>query len=411
LYICSAYNNDDCSIGFRFAEYRHNKGENRTSMIVHQSFKVNFEYKVGYTRDLFDEENTTLVRLLGENRSKVMIFVDDKVAEAFPALVRQAQNWAAVYPDSIDLVTPVEIIPGGEAIKNGWQAVTDITRRMMGGGICRHSYVMIVGGGAVLDAVGFAAAIFHRGVRQIRVPTTLLAQDDSGVGVKNGINHNGAKNLFGCFYPPDAVIIDYQFLRTLSDRDIQSGVAEALKVALIKDKALYHFIKANADAIRKNHWPVLEHLVLESSRLHLEHIGSGDPFEKGSSRPLDFGHWSAHKLETMSQNEIRHGEAVAIGMALDICCAALMEMISMALAEDILETMRNCGLVLWHSTLLQCDDSGQLRVLSGLEEFREHLGGRLTLAMPTGIGSFVDIHELPEHIVEKALGMLQAAKM
>jgi 3-dehydroquinate synthase len=378
-------------------------------MIVNQSFQVNYEYNVAYTRDLFDEKNRTLVRLLGENRSKVMIFVDDKVAEAFPAFARQAQRWAAAYPDSIDLAAPVEVIPGGEAIKKGWQTVTDITRRMMDGGICRHSYVMMVGGGAVLDAVGFAAAVFHRGVRQIRVPTTLLAQDDSGVGVKNGINHNGAKNLFGCFYPPDAVIIDYQFLRTLSDRDIQSGVAEALKVALIKDEALYHFIKTNADAIRKIHWPVLEHLVLESSRLHLEHIGGGDPFEKGSSRPLDFGHWSAHKLETMTRNQVLHGEAVAVGMALDIYNAALMEMISMDLADEILDTMRSCGLVLWHDALLQRDGSGQLRLLSGLEEFREHLGGRLTLAMPTGIGSFVDVHALPDHIVEQALRMLQAA--
>jgi 3-dehydroquinate synthase len=377
-------------------------------MIVNQSFQVNYEYNVAYTRDLFDEKNRTLARLLGESRSKVMIFVDDKVAEAFPGLARQAQRWAAAYPDSIDLAAPVEVIPGGEAIKKGWQTVTDITRRMMDAGICRHSYVMMVGGGAVLDAVGFAAAVFHRGVRQIRVPTTLLAQDDSGVGVKNGINHNGAKNLFGCFYPPDAVIIDYQFLRTLSDRDIQSGVAEALKVALIKDEALYHFIKTNADAIRKNHWPVLEHLVLESSRLHLEHIGGGDPFEKGSSRPLDFGHWSAHKLETMTRNQILHGEAVAVGMALDIYNATVMEMISMDLADEILETMRNCGLVLWHDALLQRDGSGQLRLLSGLEEFREHLGGRLTLAMPTGIGSFVDVHALPDHIVEQALRMLQA---
>jgi 3-dehydroquinate synthase len=376
-------------------------------MIVHQSFQVNFEYGVAYTRDLFDEKNRTLVRLLGENRSKVMIFVDDKVAEAFPALAGQAQRWAAAHPDCIDLATPIHIIPGGEAIKKGWPPVADLSRRMMEGGICRHSYVMMVGGGAVLDAVGFAAAIFHRGVRQIRVPTTLLAQDDSAVGVKNGINYNGAKNLFGCFYPPDAVIIDYQFLRTLSDRDIQSGVAEALKVALIKDEALYHFIKTNGDAIRKHHWPVLEHLVKESSRLHLEHIGGGDPFEKGSSRPLDFGHWSAHKLESMSRHQILHGEAVAVGMALDICCAALMEMIPMALADDILETMRNCGLVLWHDDLLQRDGSQRLRLLRGLEEFREHLGGRLTLAMPAGIGSFVDVHALPDPVVEQALRMLQ----
>lgn len=379
-------------------------------MIVNQTFQVNFEYNVAYTRDLLDEKNTTLARLLGENRSKVMIFVDHKVDEAFPALTRQAERWAAVYTDSIDLVTPIEIIPGGEAIKIGWQTVTDITRRMMDGGICRHSYVMIIGGGAVLDAVGFAAAVFHRGVRQIRVPTTLLSQDDSGVGVKNGINHNGAKNLFGCFYPPDAVIIDYRFLRTLSPRDILSGVAEALKVAFIKDEALYRYIRAHAAKIRDFDWPALEHLVLKSSRLHLEHIGGGDPFEKGSSRPLDFGHWSAHKLEAMTQNAVRHGEAVAIGMALDICCAALMGMITMDLAEEMLGTMQACGLVLWHPALIQRDQAGRLILLKGLVEFREHLGGRLTLAMPTGIGRFVDVHELPEPTVEKALEMLQAAQ-
>ncbi len=95
-------------------------------MIVNQTFQVNFEYNVAYTRDLLDEKNTTLARLLGENRSKVMIFADNKVAEAFPALARQAERWAAVYTDSIDLVSPIEIIPGGEAIKKGWQTVTDI---------------------------------------------------------------------------------------------------------------------------------------------------------------------------------------------------------------------------------------------------------------------------------------------
>ncbi len=379
-------------------------------MIVHQSFAVNFNYNVAYTRGLFDAENTTLTRLLGENRANAMIFIDDKVAEAFPDLTRRAEQWAGEHPDTLNLAAPIEIVPGGEDIKKGWQNITNITQRMMEGGLCRHSYVVIIGGGAVLDAVGFAAAIFHRGIRQVRVPTTLLAMDDSGVGVKNGINYNGAKNLFGCFYPPDAVVIDYRFLRTLEEREIRAGVAEALKVAFIKDKDLYTYIKNHAKAIRNIHWPALEHLVLESSRLHLAHIGGGDPFEKGTSRPLDFGHWSAHKLETMTANEIRHGEAVAIGMALDIYCAATMEMIPMAVAEDMLATMRSCGLMLWHGALRQRDSSGRLQLLSGLKEFREHLGGRLTLAMPTGIGAFVDVHELPDSIVEKALDMLQVAE-
>jgi 3-dehydroquinate synthase len=379
-------------------------------MIAKQSFKVNYEYEVIYTRGLFSAEDKTLARVFGEPRSNVMIFLDDKVAEAFPLLVCQAQQWAARNPESVNLIAPVEIVPGGETIKNGWNHINAMVRPMMDAGLCRHSYVMIIGGGAVLDAVGFAAAIFHRGVRQIKVPTTMLAQDDSGVGVKNGINYQGAKNLFGCFYPPDAVIIDYGFLRTLEHRDIRAGVAEVLKVAFIKDQELYHYIRDNAEKIRQNHWPTLEHLVLKSSGLHLDHIGSGDPFETGSSRPLDFGHWSAHKMETLTHNEIRHGEAVAIGMALDTYCAALLEIISLHEAEEMLETMRACGLVLWHDILNQRDPSGQLQVLDGLEEFREHLGGRLTLAMPAGIGKFVDLHELPHTIVEKAIKMLQSSQ-
>ncbi len=288
--------------------------------------------------------------------------------------------------------------------------ISEITQKMLDGGLCRHSYAMMIGGGAVLDAVGFAAAIFHRGIRQIRVPTTLLSMDDAGVGVKNGINYNGTKNLFGCFYPPEAVIIDYQFLRTLEKRDIFAGVAEALKVALIKDKTLYGFIKDNAEAIKNIDWTVLEHLATESSRLHLAHISSGDPFEKGSSRPLDFGHWSAHKLEAMTNNEVRHGEAVAIGMGVDIYCAALMDLIPMTMAKDILTTMQSCGLNLWHDALGRVDRNGKLEILDGLKEFQEHLGGRLTLAMPTGVGAFKDIHTLPEPIIEKALKLLQGTE-
>jgi len=382
---------------------------NRSYMIVKQSFKIDYEYDVIYTRSLFNGEDTTLTRILGEHRSRVMVFIDDKVAKAFPALIGQAQEWAERHPETMNLIAPVEIVTGGEEIKKGWDTISSLVQRMMDAGLCRHSYAMIIGGGAVLDAVSFAAAIFHRGVRQIKVPTTMLAQDDSGIGVKNGINHLGVKNLLGCFYPPDAVIIDYRFLRTLDRRDLLSGVAEALKVALIKDKDLYHYIRTNAANIRQSHWPTLEYLVLQSSWLHLKHIGGGDPFEKGSSRPLDFGHWSAHKLEAMTGNEIRHGEAVAIGMALDIYCAAIMQTIPMHLAQEMVDTMQACGLVLWHPALTQRDPSGQLLLLKGLEEFREHLGGRLTLAMPAAIGRFLEVHELPHCIVEKALRMLQSS--
>ena len=177
---------------------------------------------------------------------------------------------------------------------------------------------MAIGGGAVLDAAGYAAATAHRGIRLIRVPTTVLAQDDSAMGVKNGINAFGKKNYLGTFAPPFAVINDVAFLQTLPDRHWRAGVSEAIKAALIKDRAFFDFLESQAAALKARDLVAMEQVIRRCAVLHLSHIASGgDPFELGSSRPLDFGHWSAHKLEQLTDHRLGHGEAVAIGIALD----------------------------------------------------------------------------------------------
>jgi 3-dehydroquinate synthase len=202
--------------------------------------------------------------------------------------------------------------------------------------------VLGIGGGAVLDMVGYAAATAHRGIRLIRVPTTVLAQNDSGVGVKNGINAFGKKNFLGTFAPPYAVLNDIDFLTTLDDRDWRSGIAEAVKVALIKDANFFEFITTNAKALARRDMDSMQHLVYRCAQLHLNHIAnSGDPFEKGSSRPLDFGHWAAHKLEQLTHYNLRHGEAVAIGIALDTTYSYMAGMLSRSDWQQVLETAEN----------------------------------------------------------------------
>ena len=147
---------------------------------------------------------------------------------------------------------------------------------------------------------------------------TVLAQDDSAVGVKNGINAFGQKNYLGTFTPPFAVVNDSSFLATLSDRDWCGGLSEAVKAALIKDHTFFEDIEERAAALAARDMTAMEHVVRRSAALHLQHIATaGDPFEMGSSRPLDFGHWAAHKLERLTSHQLRHGEAVAIGIALD----------------------------------------------------------------------------------------------
>jgi 3-dehydroquinate synthase len=255
---------------------------------------------------------------------------------------------------------------------------------------------------------GYAAAIAHRGVRHIRIPSTVLAQNDSGIGVKNGINYFDKKNFLGAFKPPFAVINDFDFLKTLDERDWRSGISEAIKVALIKDKPFFEEIQQNASLLNARDMPAMQSLIYRCAQLHLEHIAGGDPFEMGSSRPLDFGHWSAHKLEQMTEYTIRHGEAVAVGMALDCTYSYLSGMLPESDWAAILNLLEDLGFRLYHTELSQYSVSARMfSVLLGLEEFREHLGGELTIMLLEGIGKGVEVHRIDNALLMKAVEVLK----
>jgi 3-dehydroquinate synthase len=309
------------------------------------------------------------------------------------------------------LAGPILVVPGGETVKNDARHVEDILRVIQDAGLCRHSYVFAIGGGAVLDVVGYAAATAHRGVRLIRIPTTVLAQDDSAVGVKNGINAFGKKNYLGTFAPPYAVINDFNFLPTLVDRDWRGGIAEAVKAGLIRDAAFFDYIEAHASRLLGRDLAVMEEVVRRSAAIHLAHIATGgDPFELGSSRPLDYGHWAAHKLEQLTGYRMRHGEAVAIGMALDTTYAFLSGFLPEHDWRRVLEVLRALGLALYAPELGQHvdDETHPACVLRGLGEFREHLGGQLTIMLLKGIGQPFDVHEIRRDTMVRSISVLKA---
>lgn len=371
--------------------------------VLQQTFSVPFQYQVLFTDGLFKEGNPLLARLLqGRIPAKALFVIDDGVAAAHPFLQQQIEAYIALHTDSFALGAAQLLVPGGEEVKNNpqpLQAVLDAVNRW---GIDRHSYIICIGGGAVLDMVGFAAAVAHRGIRFIRVPTTVLAQNDSGVGVKNSINAFGKKNFLGTFAPPFAVINDSSFLTTLHERDWRAGIAEAIKVALIKDKAFFEQIEKDVPLLVARQMPAMEEQIYRCAQLHLEHIGhGGDPFEQGSSRPLDFGHWAAHKLEQLSSFRLRHGEAVAIGIALDATYSYLQHMISQEDLLRVLNLIRDLGFDLYVPEL-----SSQ-EVLQGLREFQEHLGGRLTIMLLAEIGRGTEVHEMDAAKVTAAAGMLK----
>ena len=378
-----------------------------------QHFQVAFSYTVHFTEGLFTPDNLLLCDVLredgGEGPRKVFFVVDSGVAEKHPGLVAAIMRYAHVHAAVIRLSRPITIIAGGEQCKNDPAILQKLLIAVNAYHLDRHSYIVGLGGGAVLDLVGYAASVAHRGIRHIRIPTTVLSQNDSGIGVKNSVNAFGKKNFLGNFAPPYAVLNDFQFLLTLQDRDWRGGIAEALKVALIKDAAFFRFIQENAAKLAARDMPIMQYLIHRCAELHLQHIASGDPFEQGSSRPLDFGHWSAHKLEQLSNYRIRHGEAVAIGIALDSVYSHLQGRLSNGELEQIIEVIHGLGFALCAPEMFaHLDDSSHREsLLHGLQEFREHLGGQLTIMLLEKIGQGVEVHEIDGSLMAKAVRQLQ----
>jgi 3-dehydroquinate synthase len=248
----------------------------------------------------------------------------------------------------------------------------------------------------------------HRGIRLIRFPTTVLSQDDSAVGVKNGINAFGQKNYLGTFTPPFAVVNDSTFLTTLSDRDWNGGLAEAIKAALIKDHTFFAFIEERAHDLVARDMTAMEEVIRRSAALHLNHIATaGDPFEMGSSRPLDFGHWSAHKLERLTNPALRHGEAVAIGIALDTTYSHLSGFLAESDWKRVIALLRTLRLAVY-APELHHRVGDQPAILRGLDEFREHLGGRLTIMLLRAIGVPFDAHEIDKGVMLGSVEVLRS---
>ncbi|GJN45698.1 MULTISPECIES: 3-dehydroquinate synthase [Pseudomonas] len=373
------------------------------------SFTVTYRYPVLFTEHLFAANNDCLHRQLTDNGTRpasAMVFADADLLRSNPALAAQIQGYFQSRASDLKLLADPIAVPAGESCKT-----PDVLQRLYGQmlehGLDRHCYVLALGGGALLDAVGYACATFHRGVRLIRIPTTVLAQNDAGVGVKNGINAFEQKNLLGAFQPANAVINDFQLLLGLPRRDQLAGLAEAVKVAAIKDAAFFAWLEEQADALSAFAHEPSRYAIRRCAELHLEQITrGGDPFERGNGRPLDYGHWAAHKLEKLSQHRLRHGEAVAVGMALDALYAKTLGLLAEHEAQRLLSLLARLGFNLSPPELSLRDDQGNLRVLQGLEDFRQHLGGELSIPMLERIGRAVDVHQIDQPTMELALQRL-----
>jgi len=370
-----------------------------TYSTIRKNIRLDFSHRVYFTQDCFSHANETLAGIVQPHRknqpSKIIVYLDEGMLDGNPNLPGQIESYFKAREDALNLVCSPIFIRGGESAKNEWSLVEKIWSDLNAFSLCRHSYVIVIGGGAALDMVGFAASTAHRGIRLVRLPTTTLSQGDGGVGVKNGINYFGKKNWVGTFSVPYAVLNDFAFLQGLPQGQKRAGFVEAVKVALIRDRSFFEQIEARAHDLARFDEEAMRHVIRKSAALHLEHIaGSGDPFEHGSARPLDFGHWVAHKLEQISDFRIGHGDAVAIGLGVDLLYSAKIGLIKKSSAERCLQLLEALGFKLYDEILRSESDQGKPVILEGLEEFREHLGGELTITLLQGIGEGVEVHAM-----------------
>ena len=379
---------------------------------INRNIRLDFTHSVYFTRDSFSPTNETLADILQPKRkgqpTKAIVYLDEGLLDSMPNLPKEIESYFRSREDRLDLVCPPKFSSGGEPAKNNFQYIEEIWNDLNDHAMCRHSYVIVIGGGAALDMVGFATATAHRGLRLIRFPTTSLSQGDGGVGVKNGVNYFGKKNWVGTFAVPDAVVNDFSFLRGLPSNQKRAGFIEAVKVALIRDRSFFEQIEERADELAAFKMDAMEQVIRKSAALHLDHIASsGDPFEKGSARPLDFGHWVAHKLEQLSNFRIGHGDAVAIGLAVDLLYSARIGLVKEATAYRAIDLIEQLGFSTYDAILHDVDKNDMSVVLKGLDEFREHLGGELTITLIQGIGEGVEVHAMDKLHIKSALDELR----
>ncbi len=372
---------------------------------IQADLQVNFHYDVHFTTHLFDPENPLLSSVTAARSERLparILFVVEEEVDRLLDVRSAIDAYCRRHSETLTLICPPLLLPGGERVKNDPSHVIAVQQAVNETGLDRHSYLAVVGGGALLDAVGYAAATAHRGIRLLRIPTTTLSQNDSGVGVKNAINFFGKKNWVGTFAPAWAVLNDFHFLTTQPDRVWREGIAEAVKVALIKDADFFNFLESHTDALAAREMAPMQTLVYRCAALHVEHICTGDPFEMGSSRPLDFGHWSAHKLEQITNYRLHHGEAVAVGLALDVTYSYLKGWLSENDWRRVLGVLSGLGFALYAPEM-----SGTDELFHGLREFREHLGGELIIQMLQSLGTGFNVHEIDEALMAESISLLE----
>lgn len=313
---------------------------------------------------------------------------------------------ARLRADDVDIDSYIlPVVEQSKSMNNVLAICREAQRRRFG----RRAVLVGLGGGVCTDLVNFASSLYRRGISCLRFPTTLLGQVDASIGIKAGVNFCGKKSLLGCFHPPDAVLIDLSFLRTLPIDQIRNGLAEIIKMALIRDARLFELVeKFGSNLIRSRFQKPREHALEIIQRSALEMADELEPniYEDQSyERLVDFGHSFSPAIEAESGFNVSHGQSVSIDMAFSCSIGNELGLLSNTDFDRVIACLQECGLPIASPFLTTTVAK------AALSEASRHRGGNLNLVVPTDIGSstFIkDVNQLPDSAVRAALKQLNS---
>jgi len=310
----------------------------------------------------------------------------------------------ALYKDKIPAGTEIFTVRSTESEKD-WKNAERVLQFFQDIKLLRRETVIAVGGGVLLDLVGFCCSIYRRGVPYVRIPTTLLAIVDASVGAKTSINHFGFRNRIGSFYPPTLTLIDKSFIKTQDHREISNGMAEILKLAIVLDYQLFELIELNPQELLRLKFQnyVLADKIIDRAISGMTEELNDNLWERDLQRPVDFGHTFSPMVEMKNVPNLLHGEAVMLDCLLSACISNLRGYISNDHLHRIFKTVRSCDLPTEHKDFYNVD-----LLWAGLQDVMNHRNGNQYIPVPISIGRCEIINDVTRSEIEQACDRMRS---
>jgi 2-epi-5-epi-valiolone synthase len=355
-------------------------------------------FEVGLSQDLWSDGVARLTEAVAGER--VLVVTTPTVARCYALRLR-----AALLSAGVDM--SVLVLPGDESRKR-MEHVERICTEYFRLKLNRQSFLLALGGGVCSDMVTMAASMIRRGVRHVRVPTTLIGQIDAAIGIKGAVNFDGRKNSLGCYHPPSFVLIAPELLATLPSEHLIGGLAESIKMAVLRDGRLFDLLEQHGRELIDSQFAepqgVSSEVLWRSIERMLEELETNFFEDQTYERLVDFGHSFSPSLEAASDFTLPHGQAVAIDIALSSVLAAELNLLECDVRNRIVDLLRDVGLPTWSPLLTET------LAQQSLHDMQLHRGGHVNLVVPTGIGTATflrQVEEIPQQPLRAALAWLQ----